>query len=52
MRHICWDACMLPNAVMEDQQTWNAVPRAPMVKVPRRPRMERSETEGGWPLGI
>ena len=25
MRHICWDACMLPNAVMEDQQTWNNV---------------------------
>ena len=32
MRHICWDACMLPNAVMEDQQTWNAVLGA-MVKV-------------------
>ena len=32
MRHICWDACMLPNAVMEDQQTWNNV-LAAMVKV-------------------
>ena len=30
--HVCWDACMLPNAVMEDQQTWNAVLGA-MVKV-------------------
>lgn len=25
MRHICWDGCMLPNAVMEDQDTWNRV---------------------------
>ncbi len=25
MRHICWDGCMFPNAVMEQQQTWNAV---------------------------
>jgi sugar phosphate isomerase/epimerase len=32
MRHICWDACMLPNAVMEDQETWNKVLGA-MVKV-------------------
>ena len=32
MRHICWDGCMLPNAVMEDQQTWNNV-LAAMVKV-------------------
>jgi hypothetical protein len=32
MRHICWDACMLPNSVMEDQATWNNV-LATMVKV-------------------
>ncbi len=25
MRHICWDGCMFPNAVMEDQATWNAI---------------------------
>jgi hypothetical protein len=25
MRHICWDGCMFPNAVMESQQTWNKV---------------------------
>ncbi|MBM3168102.1 MAG: sugar phosphate isomerase/epimerase [Bacteroidetes bacterium] len=25
MRHICWDGCMFPNAVMERQQTWNEV---------------------------
>jgi sugar phosphate isomerase/epimerase len=32
MRHICWDGCMFPNAVMEDQQTWNNV-LAAMIKV-------------------
>jgi len=32
MRHICWDGCMFPNAVMEDQNTWNAVLGA-MIKV-------------------
>jgi hypothetical protein len=25
--HICWDGCMLQNAVMLDQQTWNDVLR-------------------------
>ena len=25
MRHICWDGCMFPNAVMEEQDTWNKV---------------------------
>ncbi|MCY4327312.1 MAG: TIM barrel protein [Rhodobacteraceae bacterium] len=23
MRHICWDGCMFPNAVLESQQTWS-----------------------------
>ena len=32
MRHICWDGCMFPNAVMERQDTWNSVLSA-MVKV-------------------
>ena len=32
MRHICWDGCMFPNAVMESQQTWNDILGA-MVKV-------------------
>ena len=32
MRHICWDGCMFPNAVMETQETWNKVLGA-MVKV-------------------
>jgi hypothetical protein len=32
MRHICWDACMLPNSVMEAQDTWNKV-LGGMVKV-------------------
>jgi sugar phosphate isomerase/epimerase len=25
VRHICWDGCMFPNAVMTQQQTWNDV---------------------------
>jgi sugar phosphate isomerase/epimerase len=32
MRHICWDGCMFPNAVMEMQETWNEILGA-MVKV-------------------
>jgi sugar phosphate isomerase/epimerase len=25
MRHICWDGCMFPNAVMMEQSTWNDI---------------------------
>jgi len=25
IRHICWDGCMFPNAVMTDPQTWNDI---------------------------
>jgi len=32
MRHICWDGCMFPNAVMERQETWNDILGA-MVRV-------------------
>lgn len=32
MQHICWDGCMFPNAVLEDQQTWNDI-LAAMIKV-------------------
>ncbi len=32
MRHICWDGCMFPNAVLEEQQTWNDILGA-MIKV-------------------
>jgi hypothetical protein len=32
MRHVSWDGCMFPNAVMEKQETWNAVLGA-MLKV-------------------
>ncbi len=32
MRHICWDGCMFPNAVMEQQETWNDILGA-MIKV-------------------
>jgi len=27
-RHICWDGCMFPNAVMMDQRTWNDILRS------------------------
>jgi sugar phosphate isomerase/epimerase len=32
VRHICWDGCMFPNAVMMKQETWNDILRA-MVSV-------------------
>lgn len=25
LRHICWDGCMFPNAVMQEPQTWNDI---------------------------
>lgn len=25
IKHICWDGCMFPNAVLEDPATWNAI---------------------------
>ena len=25
MRHICWDGCMFPNALLERQETWNTI---------------------------
>ena len=28
MKHICWDGCMFPNAVMRKPQTWNEILRA------------------------
>jgi len=31
-KHICWDGCMFPNAVMTKQQTWNDV-LATLIKV-------------------
>ncbi len=31
-RHICWDGCMFPNAVMSDSKTWNDI-LAAMIKV-------------------
>jgi sugar phosphate isomerase/epimerase len=27
IRHICWDGCMFPNAVMMNQETWNDILR-------------------------
>jgi len=32
IRHICWDGCMFPNAMLETQQTWNSILRT-MMKV-------------------
>ena len=32
MKHICWDGCMFPNAVMAQQQTWNDI-LAAMIEV-------------------
>ncbi len=37
-KHICWDGCMFPNAVMTNQQTWNDI-LATMIKV---------RNENGW----
>ena len=25
LEHICWDGCMFPNSVMEQQETWNSI---------------------------
>jgi sugar phosphate isomerase/epimerase len=32
LKHICWDGCMFPNAVLQDQKTWNDI-LAVMIKV-------------------
>lgn len=32
MRHLCWDGCMFPNAMLEDPKTWNTI-LAAMIKV-------------------
>ena len=32
IKHICWDGCMFPNAVLEKQETWNTI-LATMIKV-------------------
>ncbi len=32
IRHICWDGCMFPNAMLEDQKTWNTI-LGTMIKV-------------------
>jgi hypothetical protein len=25
LQHICWDGCMFPNSVMNQQETWNNI---------------------------
>ncbi len=32
IKHICWDGCMFPNALLETQETWNTI-LATMLKV-------------------
>ncbi len=32
LKHICWDGCMFPNAMLEKQETWNTILGA-MIKV-------------------
>jgi sugar phosphate isomerase/epimerase len=32
IEHICWDGCMFPNAMLEDQRTWNTI-LAKMIQV-------------------
>jgi sugar phosphate isomerase/epimerase len=32
VKHICWDGCMFPNAMLETQQTWNKILEV-MIKV-------------------
>ena len=32
VQHICWDGCMFPNAMLEDQKTWNTI-LGTMIKV-------------------
>ena len=32
IKHICWDGCMFPNSVLEQQETWNTILKA-MVEV-------------------
>jgi hypothetical protein len=27
IKHICWDGCMFPNAMLEKQETWNTISR-------------------------
>ncbi|MEZ0540392.1 sugar phosphate isomerase/epimerase family protein [Fibrella arboris] len=34
-KHICWDGCMFPNAVMTSQQTWNDI-LATMIEVRKK----------------
>src|SRR5258705_10840657 len=45
-RHICWDGCMFPNAVMMKQQTWNDILGAMIaVRDAHGWRQETDETE-------
>ena len=54
-RHVCWDGCMFPNAVMSDEKTWNDI-LAVMIGVRDRARLarggltsSRDRHPGRWP---
>jgi hypothetical protein len=47
VRHICWDGCMFPNAVMRKQDTWNSILRT-MIAV-RDAHGWREEEQAGKP---
>jgi len=54
LRHICWDGCMFPNAVMMKQETWNDILSAMIaVRDAHGWREEDAkEEEGKVPLGV
>jgi len=50
-RHVCWDGCMFPNAVMQETATWNDILRAMIAvqdahgwneEIPSEPRAEKT----------
>ena len=50
LRHICWDGCMFPNAVLLRPETWNAV-LATMIAVRDVARLERVTGKCSGPRG-
>jgi len=46
IRHICWDGCMFPNAVMMKPDTWNSI-LASMIAVRDAHGWREEEEEGG-----
>lgn len=40
IEHICWDGCMFPNAILEQQETWNNILRT-MIQVEQGAKFEQ-----------